>query len=669
MSDLKESKVKTITGESALTEPLLRPQPKVSKKDLEVKKRVDRLRFQPHPLERSGFLSSTLFWWVNPFLWVGNNGTLEQRVMPNVPKRDQVEPNERLLLEKFNQRGGIGKAIVALYKWNFLKNIFLMMLTQACFCSLALFLYFLINDIAEGKYSGDEKYKRYGLWYGCIVGTQLFGSLIINYIAMDFGRTGIRLKNTVIFSVYKKILRISVLNPNQHTEGNILNYVQGDCQKIEDSISKFSQILESIWQVIFGYSVCVFLIQFNVIALIVTFFVLTAFTLYLYKFIIRFEIQFMVAKDKKLQLLKNVLKNLKYIKMKVWENYYHAKLFLRREEEISALKKSNFVFGTVFFLNWINPTTALVVAVASMLFFNADTVFKAARILAFMKILTTILRGMSNIPACVQFFVELKVSLKRLNTFMDADELQTKFIEQAVSRENPLALEMEFGNFFWNKLDEKQMAARREKARSDRKKIRGRIKKVEQKISSPDDLLLQNDQQTVSHMMSVASEGSFATQSVSSVSKVRQRTLVGSLREGADSKIAFQLKDIDLAIPKGQLTMIFGEIGCGKSSLFYSLLGEMNQKFEEPGPKLRINGSVGFMSQKPWLMAKTIKENIILDLPYDQDRFDLAVRSSALDDDLKLFADKENRMLGENGENVSGGQRTRIELARMIYQK
>jgi ABC-type transport system involved in cytochrome bd biosynthesis fused ATPase/permease subunit len=228
---------------------------------------------------------------------------------------------------------------------------------------------------------------------------------------------------------------------------------------------------------------------------------------------------------------------------------------------------------------------------------------------------------------------------------------------------------MEFGSFFWNKLDEKQMAARREKARADRKKVRGRIRKVENRLISPDQLLLQNDDRTVSHMMSVFSEGSIATQSVTSVSKMKQRTLVGSLREGADSKIAFQLKDLDLAIPKGQLTMIFGEIGSGKSSLFYALLGEMNQKFDDPAPKLRINGSVGFMSQKPWLMAKSIRENIVLDLPFDQERFDLAVRSSALDDDLKLFAEKENRLLGENGENVSGGQRTRIELARMIYQK
>jgi ABC-type transport system involved in cytochrome bd biosynthesis fused ATPase/permease subunit len=131
----------------------------------------------------------------------------------------------------------------------------------------------------------------------------------------------------------------------------------------------------------------------------------------------------------------------------------------------------------------------------------------------------------------------------------------------------------------------------------------------------------------------------------------------------------FELKEIEFAIPKGQLTIIFGKSGSGKSSLLYALLGEMNHKYEEPLPKLKINGQVGFMSQKPWLMAKTIKENIVMDLPFDQERFDHAVKYAALEDDLNLFAERENRILQENGENVSGGQRTRIELARMIYQK
>jgi len=42
--------------------------------------------------------------------------------------------------------------------------------------------------------------------------------------------------------------------------------------------------------------------------------------------------------------------------------------------------------------------------------------------------------------------------------------------------------------------------------------------------------------------------------------------------------------DIDMLIPKGELVMIVGEIGSGKSSLFQALMNEMNMKFQNPMP-------------------------------------------------------------------------------------
>lgn len=76
--------------------------------------------------------------------------------------------------------------------------------------------------------------------------------------------------------------------------------------------------------------------------------------------------------------------------------------------------------------------------------------------------------------------------------------------------------------------------------------------------------------------------------------------------------------DVDMLIPKGELVMVFGEIGSGKSSILYSILNEMNPKFENPLPQLKINGEMFFVSQNPWLLNMTIRDNIILDKPFDQ---------------------------------------------------
>jgi ABC-type transport system involved in cytochrome bd biosynthesis fused ATPase/permease subunit len=65
----------------------------------------------------------------------------------------------------------------------------------------------------------------------------------------------------------------------------------------------------------------------------------------------------------------------------------------------------------------------------------------------------------------------------------------------------------------------------------------------------------------------------------------------------------------------------------------------------------------------------TIKDNIILDKQFDQKKFDFAIKYSALDNDLRLFDEGAMRMITDGASNLSGGQRTRVTLARALYQE
>lgn len=228
MSEFKETNLLQ-TINTQLSEPLVKQKPKKTRKQIRLEKDIDRLRTQPHPLQKSGLIGSLFYLWVGPFLSIGNRTSIQQNMMPTVPKRDRVEANEGNIKAAFALKGGIGRAIIHLHFWTFFKAAFLMGLAQACFCSLALVLYFLIEDVATSHTEGwDEQKKKnsFFLWYGILTGTQFFGAVFINYVTMDLSRLGVRLKNTLIFAVFKKTLGISVLNPGLHTEGKIVNYVQ-----------------------------------------------------------------------------------------------------------------------------------------------------------------------------------------------------------------------------------------------------------------------------------------------------------------------------------------------------------------------------------------------------------------------------------------------------------
>ena len=164
--------------------------------------------------------------------------------------------------------------------------------------------------------------------------------------------------------------------------------------------------------------------------------------------------------------------------------------------------------------------------------------------------MTYILRGMGNIPLCVQFLLEMTVSLKRLNTFLDADEIKADFIEHIAPGE-PIALELEFGSFYWNKLDEKIMQERRDRARKEKKAIRGKIRKMENhNFLNNDDLMLDRSEKSTTVMNSVYSD-SIGSQSVSSVSHLKNQNLRGSLMLQGNTNMAFELRDLEMAIPRG----------------------------------------------------------------------------------------------------------------------
>ena len=133
-----------------------------------------------------------------------------------------------------------------------------------------------------------------------------------------------------------------------------------------------------------------------------------------------------------------------------------------------------------------------------------------------------------------------------------------------------------------------------------------------------------------------------------------------------------------MKIPKGKLVFIIGKVGSGKSSVLYSLAGEMKQtnlnsadrpSISPPNCSMFRQGSVAILTDKSWLMPKSIKENICVGKPFEEDRLRHCIKISQFDHDLALMSDDIETVIGENGVSLSGGQRTRLSLARCLYQQ
>lgn len=114
---------------------------------------------------------------------------------------------------------------------------------------------------------------------------------------------------------------------------------------------------------------------------------------------------------------------------------------------------------------------------------------------------------------------------------------------------------------------------------------------------------------------------------------------------------------INVNFKKGQIIGVVGSTGAGKSSLLHALLRELPL---ESG-SLRVEGSVSYAAQDPWVFAGTVRQNILFGLAMDRERYDAVVEACALLKDFDHLEHGDSTIVGERGASLSGGQKARIK--------
>lgn len=135
-----------------------------------------------------------------------------------------------------------------------------------------------------------------------------------------------------------------------------------------------------------------------------------------------------------------------------------------------------------------------------------------------------------------------------------------------------------------------------------------------------------------------------------------------------------------LEVPSGQLSIISGDTASGKSLLLSAIAGEaalLSGQVSGPTPHQIYLGepydpehqsqSLAIVTQNPWMENNTIRNNVLFGLPFDKERYDLAIHCCALEKDLEMLKDGDATVIGTKGISLSGGQRWRIALARALF--
>lgn len=136
--------------------------------------------------------------------------------------------------------------------------------------------------------------------------------------------------------------------------------------------------------------------------------------------------------------------------------------------------------------------------------------------------------------------------------------------------------------------------------------------------------------------------------------------------------------DIDLRIDDGEFVVVTGRIGSGKTTLVRALLGLLpldrgrirwnGEPITDPKSFL-VPPRCAYTPQVPRLFSETLRDNILLGLPRDDDAVEAAVRMGVMEHDIPTLEKGLETVVGPRGVKLSGGQIQRAAAARMFVRQ
>jgi ATP-binding cassette subfamily B protein RaxB len=141
----------------------------------------------------------------------------------------------------------------------------------------------------------------------------------------------------------------------------------------------------------------------------------------------------------------------------------------------------------------------------------------------------------------------------------------------------------------------------------------------------------------------------------------------------------FVFRGVDFSARPGETVAIVGPSGAGKTTLVKVLAGLLDRtegSLTAAGREVRdwdraaYRGRIGVVMQDDHLFVGTIEDNIsFFDPQHDPERVRTCARLAMVDEEIDAMPMQFNTIVGSLGMALSGGQRSRVLLARALYRR
>ncbi|XP_025268777.1 ATP-binding cassette sub-family C member Sur isoform X2 [Camponotus floridanus] len=472
---------------------------------------------------------------------------------------------------------------------------------------------------------------------------------------------GIRLRTALQVLIYDKALRLSSWSiseeekpsdkeKDQHSHqqavdiGTLTNLMSEDVY----NVMSFFWIGHYIWAIPLKIAVIIFLLYLKlgvsaIVGAICCILIVTPIQLLLGKRMSENSKSVAEKSDARLRLVNESLQGMRLIKLRAWENVFDDRIRKTRNQELKLLNKDSVYWALINFLTHAS-SVLMTLFTFGIYFWLEERNLDAGNFFVSLALFSQLTVPLFIFPAIVPIIINALTSTTRLEEFLFLPEIINILPEP--NDRKPAADTLSMTNSYTD---------------NDMEVINSATT-----FGSLDNIVEdeEHSQSNILREFSLAIDSSVDTvfekdpEVPESVLRIRSSTFAW---ESDENRLTINA----LNFPRGQLTIIVGKTGSGKTSLLLALLGEIQ----------KINGSIewtkglkiAYVAQRPWLQNATLRDNILFGSTYRSRRYRNVLRACALQPDVDILPGRDLTRIGERGINLSGGQKQRVTIARAFY--
>ncbi|XP_017725433.1 PREDICTED: ATP-binding cassette sub-family C member 8 isoform X2 [Rhinopithecus bieti] len=644
-------------------------------------------------------LSKGTYWWMNTFIKTAHKKPIDLRAIGKLPIAMRALTNYQRLREAFDAqvRKDVQGTQGARAIWQALSHAFgRRLVLSSTFRILAdllgfagpLCIFGIVDHLGKENDVFQPKTQFLGVYFvssqeflanAYVLAVLLFLALLLQrtflqasyYVAIE---TGINLRGAIQTKIYNKIMHLSTsnLSMGEMTAGQICNLVAIDTNQL----MWFFFLCPNLWampvQIIVGVILLYYILGVSALIGAAVIILLAPVQYFVATKLSQAQRSTLEYSNERLKQTNEMLRGIKLLKLYAWENIFRTRVETTRRKEMTSLRAFAIYTSISIFMNTAIPIAAVLITFVGHVSFFKEADFSPSVAFASLSLFHILVTPLFLLSSVVRSTVKALVSVQKLSEFLSSAEIREEQCApreptpqgpaskyQAVEEGLPsLHSSQPGGSSPPNHPQPLKVVNRKRPAREDCWGLTGPLQSLVPSAEGDADNCC------------VQIMGGYFTWTPDGIPT---------------------LSNITIRIPRGQLTMIVGQVGCGKSSLLLAALGEMqkvsgavfwssslpdSETGEDPSPEretatgsdIRKRGPVAYASQKPWLLNATVEENIIFESPFNKQRYKMVIEACSLQPDIDILPHGDQTQIGERGINLSGGQRQRISVARALYQ-